>query len=342
MVAVDEFENSRTNERRSQPDLVLTRQDREELLLEWGASFHEIIDAIRTNVRVKNQRRRTVNSIGTYDRWEEVMESAGRKIKRTLLMQKAASPVKSVQKPERRPSGDQQRRNQYEQQKEPASPTTPPKTTPSATAKLAPSNELKNAQAPLRQTPPQAKTENRQTGDHPDPETDNMQQRVIFPRLHEHDTEEKSSSSQNIPAPLVQIVECDMSSMASGSEFDDFADLVSDEFSCSHASGQQNPSAPDYHRCQPAPHVLLYNSGRTERSDDSFENLQRDDSFWELRQGETDSGPLIQRRMTPVIITEDYSMPTVAVGALESNAWCDAGFLIQPPPYSSAMISKWE
>jgi hypothetical protein len=69
--------------------LILTRKAREKLLLEWGANSHEIIDAIRTNVRVKNQRRRTVNTIGTYDRWEEVEEKAKHKIKRTLLLQKS-------------------------------------------------------------------------------------------------------------------------------------------------------------------------------------------------------------------------------------------------------------
>jgi hypothetical protein len=84
---VDEYEAARP-ERRPQMQLILTRQDREEILIEWGATFPQIIDSIRANVRAKNQRRRTVNSIGTYDRWEEVMESAGRKLKRKLLLQK--------------------------------------------------------------------------------------------------------------------------------------------------------------------------------------------------------------------------------------------------------------
>jgi len=84
---IDEYESARP-ERRSQPELVLTRQDREEILIEWGATFHEIIDSIRANIRAKNQRRRTINSIGTYDRWEEAMESARNKLKQTLLLQK--------------------------------------------------------------------------------------------------------------------------------------------------------------------------------------------------------------------------------------------------------------
>ena len=90
MMRVDEYEEARS-ERREKLDLVLTRQDREEILLDWGVTLPEIIEAIRANIRIKNQRRRTVNSIGTYDRWEEVMERAGRTLKRTLLMQKPTS-----------------------------------------------------------------------------------------------------------------------------------------------------------------------------------------------------------------------------------------------------------
>jgi hypothetical protein len=84
---LEEFEAARPP-RKTQHELILTRQDREEILIEWGATFNEIIDSIRANVKAKNQRRRTVNAIGTYDRWEEAMESAGRRLKRTLLLQK--------------------------------------------------------------------------------------------------------------------------------------------------------------------------------------------------------------------------------------------------------------
>lgn len=83
----EEYESARPPRRR-QPELILTRQDREEILIEWGATFHEIIESIRANIRAKNQRRRTVNNLGTYDRWEEAMESASRKLKRTLLLKK--------------------------------------------------------------------------------------------------------------------------------------------------------------------------------------------------------------------------------------------------------------
>jgi hypothetical protein len=84
---VEEYESARPI-RRTQHELVLTRQDREEILIEWGATFNDIIESIRANVRAKNQRRRTVNAIGTYDRWEEAMETAGRRLKQTLLLQR--------------------------------------------------------------------------------------------------------------------------------------------------------------------------------------------------------------------------------------------------------------
>jgi hypothetical protein len=91
LVVTGQRSGGRYGNKTHRSSLLLTRQAREELLLEWGTSFHDIIDAIRTNVKVKNQRRRTVNAIGTYDRWEEVMENASRKIKRTLLLKNKTS-----------------------------------------------------------------------------------------------------------------------------------------------------------------------------------------------------------------------------------------------------------
>jgi hypothetical protein len=86
IISLDQYEQKKVKANKRPKNLMLTRKAREDLLLEWGISFHDIIDSIRTNVKVKNQRRRTVNAIGTYDRWEEVMETASRKIKRTLLL----------------------------------------------------------------------------------------------------------------------------------------------------------------------------------------------------------------------------------------------------------------
>jgi hypothetical protein len=68
--------------------MVLTREEREALLLAWGVSFHDIVDSIRSNVRVKNQRRQTVTNLGKVERLEEAFESATRKLKRAVLLRR--------------------------------------------------------------------------------------------------------------------------------------------------------------------------------------------------------------------------------------------------------------
>ena len=79
---------TRGSHSRAQDELILSRHDRETLLIEWGVTFNEMIDAIRTNVKIKNQRRRTVNAIGTYDRIEEIMENTASKLKGKLKLKK--------------------------------------------------------------------------------------------------------------------------------------------------------------------------------------------------------------------------------------------------------------
>jgi hypothetical protein len=102
-MGLEEYEAAR-RPRKQLPQLVLTRQQREEILIEWGATVNEvrllcricqtlsdlvmhlshavfsvllskIIDSIRANVKAKNQRRRTVSSLDRYDRFEEYMVS---------------------------------------------------------------------------------------------------------------------------------------------------------------------------------------------------------------------------------------------------------------------------
>ena len=67
---------------------MLTRDEREEILLRWGTSFDAIIDAIRANIKAKNQRRQTVTNLGKVERLEEAFESASRKLKRAVLLRK--------------------------------------------------------------------------------------------------------------------------------------------------------------------------------------------------------------------------------------------------------------
>ena len=68
--------------------MVLTREKREALLLAWGVSFPDIVDSIRSNIRVKNQRRQTVTNLGKVERLEEAFESATRKLKRVVLLRR--------------------------------------------------------------------------------------------------------------------------------------------------------------------------------------------------------------------------------------------------------------
>ena len=61
-------------------DMVLSRKDREKMLLQNGYSESDIADAVRRIVKVKNQRRQTVHNLPVA-RLEEIVEGAGRKVK---------------------------------------------------------------------------------------------------------------------------------------------------------------------------------------------------------------------------------------------------------------------
>lgn len=87
---LEDYEAKKFSSRKNAHQLVLTRQEREAILLDWGTTFHEIVEAIRGNVRAKARRRHTVSTLGRYDRWEEIMERAGRRLKRTILLQKTS------------------------------------------------------------------------------------------------------------------------------------------------------------------------------------------------------------------------------------------------------------
>lgn len=80
---LEDFESARPP-RRAQMDLVLTRGERHRLLVEWGASGQDVIEAIRMIIRVKNQRRQTVNNLGSYDRIEWAFEKFTRGIRSAI------------------------------------------------------------------------------------------------------------------------------------------------------------------------------------------------------------------------------------------------------------------
>ena len=59
------------------------------LCVEWNTSRKEITESVRRNVRIKNQRRTTINNLGRATKFEEVMESASRKLKRFVKGEKS-------------------------------------------------------------------------------------------------------------------------------------------------------------------------------------------------------------------------------------------------------------
>ena len=83
-VQLDEYEYYRSDDRLDGTALVLSRSEREDLLKELGYSRSAIADAVRTNVKIKNNRRQTVHNLPVA-RFEEVAESARRKLKRVVL-----------------------------------------------------------------------------------------------------------------------------------------------------------------------------------------------------------------------------------------------------------------
>ncbi|KAL3933965.1 MAG: hypothetical protein SGBAC_010176 [Bacillariaceae sp.] len=88
---VESFEESRPS-RRSQMEMVLPRKLRSEMLKkEWAVTQRQIAEAVRRNVKIKNQRRTTVNNLGKASTIEVKLESLSRKVKRTLLFQKSVS-----------------------------------------------------------------------------------------------------------------------------------------------------------------------------------------------------------------------------------------------------------
>jgi hypothetical protein len=52
VIDVNAYEAARSY-RKSPSNLILSREEREALLLNWGASFHDIIEAVRGNLKIK-------------------------------------------------------------------------------------------------------------------------------------------------------------------------------------------------------------------------------------------------------------------------------------------------
>lgn len=89
-MGVDRYERGRMPYRLEGPDIILSREEREELLADMGYNRGQIADAVRANVRSKNQRRQTINNLPAM-RVEELVQTLVRRIKRRLGGRKGKS-----------------------------------------------------------------------------------------------------------------------------------------------------------------------------------------------------------------------------------------------------------
>jgi len=87
VLQVNHFEKSRPY-RKPQLELVLTREEREALLEEWGVRANEIVAGTRALVKAKNQRRQTIQNLSKAP-MEESIETATRKLKEMLSLKKS-------------------------------------------------------------------------------------------------------------------------------------------------------------------------------------------------------------------------------------------------------------
>jgi hypothetical protein len=88
---VEDYEKTRPP-RRSHFEMVLPRKLRQDMLKrEWDVPQRQIADAVRNNVKIKNQRKATVNNLGKATKMEEALESAQRKLKRIITFKKPVS-----------------------------------------------------------------------------------------------------------------------------------------------------------------------------------------------------------------------------------------------------------
>ncbi|KAL3915426.1 MAG: hypothetical protein SGARI_008187 [Bacillariaceae sp.] len=58
---------------------------------DWDVRQKDIAEAVRTNIRIKNQRKTTVQNLSKAPRMEEAMESLSRKLKRLATFSKPVS-----------------------------------------------------------------------------------------------------------------------------------------------------------------------------------------------------------------------------------------------------------
>jgi hypothetical protein len=91
VVSIDRYEDMRPP-RRNHFEMILPREVRHQMLRsEWDVSQAQIASAIRNNIKVKNQRRATVNNLGKAEKMEEFFESAGSKLKQGIMLKRSTT-----------------------------------------------------------------------------------------------------------------------------------------------------------------------------------------------------------------------------------------------------------
>ena len=88
---LEDFEHNRLYTRRLDHEMVLSRPERESILISLGYSQIEIARAVRANIKVKNQRRRTIHNL-SFSKVEEAVETVRKKltsaVKKSVLKKK--------------------------------------------------------------------------------------------------------------------------------------------------------------------------------------------------------------------------------------------------------------
>lgn len=99
IISVDQYEESRP-QRRTYFEMILPRSVRQQMLRkDWDVTQAQIAAAVRQNIKVKNQRRATVNNLGKTTKMEEMMERASKGIMKGLLLKNSTK--KEVEKLEK-------------------------------------------------------------------------------------------------------------------------------------------------------------------------------------------------------------------------------------------------
>jgi len=309
------------------------------------------------------------------------MENASRKIKKTLMLQKASQipawrndpkisgpqlatvaettplntppplPSYSLNAEQSQPNGD------FSSTQRLAQPSTSPCDQPSTKADTTPTAAISNSPSAVGLNsslpPPDCIHDIEENND------------ICMADMH---VEEDGTISQRRPAPLIEIdvsndnaTLCDSvisaSDVCGNSERMDYCDFDEDEYLDEEELLYQHELQlyQEYaqrlnavQQQQPPPPMSYVNTPPPRSTaGDELDHLHRDYSHWEL--GGTD-GPSVRRRITPVIICEDdspYFDDNAPVSPQQydyntKSQWEYPCFPLQAPPHSSALISNWE